>query len=114
MSRQPAPVIKEKTRRPDYHWATVGIFILLLGGVIVVARDFLIPVVLASLLSLTFSPIRRATSRFGIAPPVTAVAVTIFVTGRRGPQLLAYPSRCNPTQRMLRRSCGTYSGNYEV
>ncbi len=88
MSEQPAPLIKEKTRRPGYHWATVGIFILLLGGVIVVSRNFLMPVVLAFLLSLTFSPIRRAMSRLGIAPPVTAVAVIIFVTGVAGAAII--------------------------
>lgn len=84
MSEQPAPLSDGKTRRPDHHWATVGIFILLLGGVIVVSRAFLIPVVMAFLLSLTFSPIRRAMSRLGIAPPVTAVAVIVFVTGVAG------------------------------
>jgi predicted PurR-regulated permease PerM len=88
MSEQPAPLSKEKTRRPDHHWATVGIFILLLGGVIVVARNFLMPVVLAFLLSLTFSPIRRTMSRLGIAPPVTAVAVVIFVTGVAGAAII--------------------------
>ncbi len=88
MSEQPAPLSNEKTCRPGHHWATVGIFILLLGGVIVVSRDFLIPVVLAFLLSLTFSPIRRAMSRLGIAPPVTAVAVVIFVTGLAGAAII--------------------------
>jgi predicted PurR-regulated permease PerM len=88
MSEQPAPLSNEKTRRPDHHWATVGIFILLLGGVIVVSRNFLIPVVMAFLLSLTFSPIRRTMSRLGIAPPVTAVAVVIFVTGVAGAAII--------------------------
>ncbi len=81
MNNQRDPRIEETTRSPDRHWASVGTFILLLGGVFVLARDFLTPVVMAFLLSLTFSPIRRAMSRLGIPPPVTAVAVIFFVAG---------------------------------
>jgi len=88
MSDPSAPRTEGPASRACYHWPSVGIFILLLGGVIVASRSFLMPVVLAFLLSLTFSPIRRAMSRLGIAPFVTAVAVIIFIIGLTGAAIM--------------------------
>lgn len=49
--------------------------ILACGAAIVVARTFLMPVILAFLLALTFSPIRRWAGRRGVPPFVTSVLV---------------------------------------
>lgn len=88
MSNPPAPRAEGPTSRACYHWPSVGIFILLLGSVIVASRSFLMPVVLAFLLSLTFSPIRRGMSRLGIAPFVTAVTVIVFIIGLTGAAIM--------------------------
>lgn len=88
MSDPPAPRTEGPTSRACYHWPSVGIFILLLGSVIVASRSFLMPVVLAFLLSLTFSPIRRGMSRLGIAPFVTAVTVIVFIIGLTGATIM--------------------------
>lgn len=88
MSDPPAPRTEGPTSRACYHWPSVGIFILLLGSVIVASRSFLMPVVLAFLLSLTFSPIRRGMSRLGIAPFVTAVTVIVFIIGLTGAAIM--------------------------
>lgn len=88
MSDPPASRTEGPTSRACYHWPSVGIFILLLGSVIVASRSFLMPVVLAFLLSLTFSPIRRGMSRLGIAPFVTAVTVIVFIIGLTGATIM--------------------------
>ena len=59
-------------------WANVGIFILLLIGAMAYARAFLMPVVLAVLLQLVFSPVRRQLGRWGL--PSGAAACLIVGT----------------------------------
>lgn len=59
-------------------WAVIGIFFLLLVAGVAYARDFLMPVVLAFLLALVFSPVRRFLERRGI--PATLSAVLIVST----------------------------------
>ncbi len=56
-------------------WAVVGIFLLLAVAAIALARDFLMPVVLAFLLALVFSPVRRFLERRGIPDAVSALAI---------------------------------------
>ena len=53
-------------------WAIVGIFLLLLVAGIAYARVFLMPVVLAFLLALIFSPVRRFLERRGVPVGVAA------------------------------------------
>ncbi len=57
------------------HWAVIGLFILAAGAAIVEARTFLMPLILAYLLALTFSPIRRALMRRGVAPVIVATGL---------------------------------------
>ncbi|MFQ6548684.1 AI-2E family transporter [Aestuariibius sp. 2305UL40-4] len=59
------------------NWAVIGLFILCLGAVVVLARAFLMPILLAFLLSLTFSPVRRALARRGVPDAISAVLVLI-------------------------------------
>ena len=47
-------------------WAIVGIFILLCVSGLAAARDFLVPVLMAFLLALVFTPLRRTMNRFGV------------------------------------------------
>ncbi|HEX2256719.1 MAG TPA: AI-2E family transporter, partial [Afifellaceae bacterium] len=60
-------------------WAAIGVFLLLLGGVLFVARDFLIPLVLAFLLALVFSPVVRFLARHGLPHGVGAAAVVALL-----------------------------------
>lgn len=57
-------------------WAIVGIFLLLLVAGLAYARDFLMPVVLAILLKLVFSPVQRAGERVGVGPGASATLIT--------------------------------------
>ena len=56
-------------------WAVVGIFLLLMVAGIAYARDFLMPVVLAFLLALVFSPIRRFLERRGFPSGLSALVI---------------------------------------
>lgn len=63
------------TRSAAPHWAVIGIFLLLAVAAIAQARDFLMPVVLAFLLALVFSPVRRFLGRRRIPAPVSALVI---------------------------------------
>ncbi len=56
-------------------WAAIGIFFLLLFAGLAHAREFLMPVVLAFLLALVFSPVRRFLNRHGIPSWLSATFV---------------------------------------
>ena len=74
-------------------WAVVGIFLLLLVAGIAYAREFLMPVVLAFLLALVFSPIRRFLERRGIPSGLSALVIVGALTAMllAGVLLLAAP-----------------------
>ena len=59
------------------HWSTTGLFIIALGVVIVTARTFLMPLLLAFLLSLTFSPVRRWCERRRVPDTVSAAVIVL-------------------------------------
>lgn len=65
--------------RSVHSWAVIGIFILLFGAVIALARDFLMPVTAAVLLFFVFVPIRRWLWRKGISPVVSATGITALL-----------------------------------
>jgi predicted PurR-regulated permease PerM len=57
-------------------WAVIGTFLLLLVAGLAYARAFLMPTVLAFLLALVFSPVRRALERLGLASGLAAFVIT--------------------------------------
>lgn len=59
------------------HWAVIGLFLISAGGVLVLARSFLMPLILAFLLSLTFSPVRRFLKRRGLPDGVSASIIVL-------------------------------------
>lgn len=61
--------------------ALIGLFLLAFGATLVLARDFLMPVLLAFLLSLTFSPVRRSLGRAGVPAWIVAALVTLALVG---------------------------------
>jgi predicted PurR-regulated permease PerM len=60
---------------PAASWAGVGIFILLLLASMAYAREFLMPVALAFLLALVFTPVRRFLNRRGVPSWAAAILV---------------------------------------
>ena len=74
-------------------WAVIGIFLLLLIAAFSYARGFLMPVVLAFLLALVFSPVRRFLERRGIPAWFSAIAIagSLVATLLVGVLLLASP-----------------------
>ncbi|GGB01903.1 AI-2E family transporter [Allosediminivita pacifica] len=68
----PEPATKGAVPR----WAVIGIFLLLFVAGLAYARSFLMPMVLALLLMLVFSPVRRQAERFGLP---TGLAATLIV-----------------------------------
>ncbi|MGD9616670.1 MAG: AI-2E family transporter [Alphaproteobacteria bacterium] len=77
---QPEPIdavaAADPTRaHPAPSWAAIGIFVLLLLAGLAYAREFLMPVVLAFLLALVFSPVRRFLNRHGISSWLCATLI---------------------------------------
>src|SRR4051794_35212429 len=62
----PIPAAEPIRTYPAASWAGVGIFILLLLAGMAYAREFLMPVALAFLLALVFTPVRRFLNRRGV------------------------------------------------
>ncbi|MEQ3626887.1 MAG: AI-2E family transporter [Celeribacter sp.] len=77
----PSTDTAEPVRRPrdKASWPVLILSLLAVGSAIVFARAFLMPVLLAFLLSLTFSPVRRWAQRRGVPPVLTAVAVVTML-----------------------------------
>lgn len=61
--------------------SVVGSFIILLIGALYYARSFFLPLVLALLTTLTFAPLIRSMSRFGIPAGVSAIGLVIVLGG---------------------------------
>ena len=61
-------------------WAVVGIFMLLCIAAVALAREFLMPMMLAFLLTLVFTPLRRTLNRVGLPSPACAVLVIASLT----------------------------------
>lgn len=69
-----------KTPRPPPSWAAIGIFVLLLVAGLAYARAFLTPVLLAFLLALVFSPVRRTLCRLGLRDGFSATVIVGALT----------------------------------
>lgn len=74
-----SPRSPDEARRP-HNWPMVGLFLLAVIAACIYAQALLMPVVFAFLLALTFSPVRRTASRWGIPSGVTAglIVVSLF------------------------------------
>lgn len=71
----------------------VAILMLLMFGTFYMARELLLPIVLAFVLAITLSPVVRALSRRAIPAPVTALAIvaTLIASLASGAYLLSEP-----------------------
>ena len=61
-------------------WAVIGIFLLACIAAVAMSRDFLMPVILAFLLTLVFTPLRRSLNRIGVPSPACALMILVFLT----------------------------------
>jgi predicted PurR-regulated permease PerM len=78
-TQHPATV---RTGDPVLRWSALGILLLLMIFAIAYGRDFLMPVVLAFMLTMVFSPVRRFLDRCGISSGTSAlIIVGILVAG---------------------------------
>ena len=74
-------------RSPDSLWAplahiaTFGIFVILFGAVLYLARTILLPVFAAGVVALTLAPLVKATGRRGISPWITAILIVLVSIG---------------------------------
>lgn len=83
----------QATASKSPNWAVIGIFLILLVAGIAAARDFLVPVVLAFILTLIFKPLRRALNRRDVPSwlSATLVVVTLLISGFFGIASLSGP-----------------------
>ena len=63
--------------RPFPRWAVIGIFVILAVGALAYAKVFLTPVILAFLLALVFSPVRRFMERRGLPAGLSAAIIML-------------------------------------
>lgn len=77
-NRQPSPTVS--SRSPSAlasipKWTAIGLFIYASILFLSFAKEFLVPIVLAFLLALVFSPIRRIFDTRGVPPAITSVII---------------------------------------
>lgn len=65
-------------------WAVIGIFLILAVAAVALARDFFMPVILAFLLMLVFTPLRRTLNRIGVPSPICAILILSVLTSAVG------------------------------
>ena len=61
--------------------ASIGIFLLLLGGFLYIGRGILLPILIAAVVSLTLAPLIRAGKNYGISPWITALLIVFLAIG---------------------------------
>ena len=64
-------------QRPIPRWAVIGIFVFMCVGALAYAKVFLTPVILAFLLALVFSPVRRFLERRGLPTGLSATVIML-------------------------------------
>lgn len=74
-----APQFNDQRLRRAARIAIIGLFVFSLVAVLSVAKEFLVPVVLAFLLSMVFGPIRRVFDRRGIPPVISAFGIVLLL-----------------------------------
>ncbi len=72
---EPVAAVETTRAHPAPSWAAIGIFLLLLLAGLAYAREFLMPVVLAFLLALVFTPVRRFLDRHGVPSWLSAILI---------------------------------------
>lgn len=80
MQEEESSLRGERVRPPKIVTVSiVGSFLILLLGAVYYARGFVLPLILATLVTLTFMPMVRWAHRRGVPPPVTAVLLVLAI-----------------------------------
>ena len=74
---QQAPDATVELQRPIPRWAVIGIFVMLAVAGLAYAKVFLTPILLAFILALVFSPIRRFMERRGLPTGLSAALIML-------------------------------------
>ena len=61
--------------------ANIGIFLILLGGVLYFGGEILLPILIAAVVSLTLAPLIKAGDRHGISPWITSILIVALAVG---------------------------------
>jgi predicted PurR-regulated permease PerM len=61
--------------------ANIGIFLILLGGVLYVGGEILLPILIAAVVSLTLAPLIKAGKRHGISPWISSLFIVAVAIG---------------------------------
>lgn len=61
--------------------ANIGIFLILLGGALYVGSEILLPILIATMVSLTLAPLIKAGSRHGISPWISSLLIVTLTVG---------------------------------
>jgi predicted PurR-regulated permease PerM len=61
--------------------ANIGIFLILLGGVLYVGGEILLPILIAAVVSLTLAPLIKAGKRHGISPWISSLLIVALAVG---------------------------------
>jgi predicted PurR-regulated permease PerM len=61
--------------------ANIGIFFILLGGVLYVGGEILLPILIAAVVSMTLAPLIKAGKRHGIPPWISSLFIVAFAIG---------------------------------
>ena len=74
--------------------ALVGIFVILLFGFFYIARDLILPIILAVLFAITLNPVVRRLARRGVPAPISSLAMvlTLVVGTAAGTYFLSGPA----------------------
>jgi predicted PurR-regulated permease PerM len=94
VDRQPADVPATQDLGNMARVALVGIFVILLFGFFYVARDLVLPIILAVLFAITLNPVVRRLARRGIPAPISSLAMvlTLVVGTAAGTYFLSGPA----------------------
>jgi predicted PurR-regulated permease PerM len=79
MTSSPSPEAAMAEDRPKRHWSQVGLFVLAILAALAYARGYVLPVILAFLIALTFRPVVRFFARRQIPEFVTAFGLVVAV-----------------------------------
>jgi predicted PurR-regulated permease PerM len=120
----PATILRGKGRGAP-RWPTIGIFLVLMAGILFVAEDFLVPLVLAFLLALVFSPVVRFLARRGLPHGVVAagivamlllagISAVYFLSGPVGQWINDAPSIAYKVERRIAGFIGPVRGVIEA
>jgi predicted PurR-regulated permease PerM len=73
----PDPTAPVRVSPTTADWATIGLFLIAAAAAFIYAQAVLMPIVLAFLLAITFSPVRRAMEKLRVPAGITAALITL-------------------------------------